>query len=117
MNTHIKSYRAAISYAYKVALSSTFLSLAAGYVMSQFLLPDEKASFVNELANDEILLETKFSPTICIGHEAIYHAVQVVLEVTVLATGFYAVFGIPNNSRYSSFIFCHANPNTSPAHT
>ena len=59
--THVKSYRAAF-YAYKIALFSTLSSLAAGYVTPQCLLPDQLASIVKELANDEILLGTKFFP-------------------------------------------------------
>ena len=49
MYTHVKSYRAAF-YAYKIALFSTLSSLAAGYVTTQFLLPDQLASIVKELA-------------------------------------------------------------------
>ena len=57
--THIKSFRAAF-YAYKISLFSTISSLAAGYVTPQFLLPDQLASIVRELANDEILRGTNF---------------------------------------------------------
>ena len=69
--THVKSYRVAF-YAYKIALFSTLSSLAAGYVTPKFLLPDQLASIVKELANDEILRGTKLSPAIRVGHEAIY---------------------------------------------
>ena len=84
--THVKSYRAAI-YAYKEALFSTLSSLAAGYVTPQFLLPDELASIVKELANDEILRGTKLCPAIRVGHEAIFYEIQLVLEVTLLSSG------------------------------
>ena len=59
--TQVKSYRAAF-YAYKIALFSTLSSLAAGYVTPQFLLPDQIASIVKELANDEIYAEQSFLP-------------------------------------------------------
>ena len=59
--THVKSLRAAF-YAYKISLFSTISSLAAGYVTPQFLLPDQLASIVRELANDEILRGTKLFP-------------------------------------------------------
>ena len=59
--THVKSFCAAF-YAYKIALFSTLYSLAAGYVTPQFLLPDQLASIVKELANDEILRRTKLPP-------------------------------------------------------
>ena len=52
--THVKLYRAAF-YACKIALFSTLSSLAAGYVRPQFLLPDQLASIVKKLANDENL--------------------------------------------------------------
>ena len=70
--THVKSYRAAF-YAYKIALFSTLASLAAGYVTPQFFLPEQLASIVKELANDEI--GTKLSPAIRVGHEAIYYEI------------------------------------------
>ena len=75
--THVKSYRAAF-YAYKIALFSTLSSLAAGYVTPQFLLPDQLASIVKELANDEFLRGRKLSPAIHAGHEAIYYEIQLV---------------------------------------
>ena len=61
--THVKLYHAAF-HAYKIALLSTLLSLAAGYVTPQFFLPDQLASIVKELANDEILRRTKLSSAI-----------------------------------------------------
>ena len=82
----MKSYRAAF-YAYKVALFSTLSSLAASYVTPQFLLPDQLASVLKELAIDEILRGTKISPAVRVGHEVIYYEIQLVLEVTLLSSG------------------------------
>ena len=107
--THIKSYRAAF-YAYKIMLFSTISSLAAGYVTPQFLLPDQLASIVKELANDEILRGTKLSPAIRVGHEAIYYEIQLVLEVTFLSSGLSVVLGIPMNSKSSTFDIYLATP-------
>ena len=107
--THVKSYRAAF-YAYKIALFSTLSSLAAGYVTPQFLLPDQLASIVKELANDEILRGTKLSPSIRVGHEAIYYEIQLVLEVTLLSSGLSVVLGIPMNSKSSTFDIYLATP-------
>ena len=107
--THVKSYRAAF-YAYKIALFSTLSSLAAGYVTPQFLLPDQLASIVKELANDEILRGTKLSPAIRVGHEAIYYEIQLVLEVTLLSSGLSVVLGIPMNSKSSTFDIYLATP-------
>ena len=92
--THVKLSGAAF-YAYKIALFSTLSSLAAGYVRPQFLLPDQLASIVKELANDEILRETKLSPAIRVGHEALYYEIQLVLEVTLLSSGLSVFLGIP----------------------
>ena len=64
--THVKLYGAAF-YAYQSALLSTLSSLAGGYVMPHFLLPDQLASIVKELVNDETLRGTKFSAAIGIG--------------------------------------------------
>ena len=107
--THVKSYRAAF-YAYKIALFSTLLSLAAGYVTPQFLLPDQLASIVEELANDEILRGTKLSPAIRVGHEAIYYEIHFVLEVTLLSSGLSVFLGIPMNSKSSIFDIYLATP-------
>ena len=100
--THVISYRAAF-YAYKIALFSTLSSLAAGYVTPQFLLPDQLASIVKKLANDETLRGTKISLAIRVGHEAIYYEIQLVLEVTLLSSGLSVVLGIPMNLKSSTF--------------
>ena len=100
--THVKSYRAAF-YVYKIALFSTLSSLAAGYVTPQFLLPDQLASIVKKLANDEILRGTKLSIAICDGHEAIYYEIQVVSEITLPSTGLSVVLGFPMKSKSSTF--------------
>ena len=109
MYTHLKSYPAAF-YAYKIALFSTLSSLAAGYVTPQFLLPDQQASILTELANDEILRGTKLSPAIRNGHEAIYYEIQLVLEVTFLSSGLSVVLGIPMNSKSPNFDIYLATP-------
>ena len=109
MYTHVKSYRVA-SYAYKVALLSTLSSLAAGYVTPQFPLPDQLASIVKELANDEILRGTKLSPAIRVGHEAIFYEIQQILEVTLLSSGLSVVPGIMMNSKSSTFDIYLATP-------
>ena len=107
--THVKSLRAAF-YAYKISLFSTISSLAAGYVTEQFLLPDQLASIVRELANDEILRGTTLSPAIRVGQEAIYYEIQMVLEVSLLTTGISVVLGVPMNSESSTFNVYHATP-------
>ena len=107
--THVKSYCAAF-HAHKIALFSTLSSLAAGYVTPKFLLPDQLASIVKELANDEILRGTKLSPAIRVGHEAIYYEIQLVLEVILLSSGLSGVLGIPMNSKSSTFDIYLATP-------
>ena len=105
--THIKSHRAAFN-AYKIALFSTLSSLAADFVTPKFLLPVQLASIVKELANDKILRGTMLSPAIRVGHGAIYYAIQLVLEVTLLSIGISVVLGIPMNSKSSIFDFYRA---------
>ena len=97
-------------FAYKIALFSIFSSLTAGYVTPQFLLPDQLASIVIELANDEFLRGTKFSPAIRVGHEAIDHDIQLVLELALLSTGLSVVLGFLMNSKLSNFNIYHATP-------
>ena len=84
--------------------------MAAGYVTPQFLLPDQLASIIKELANDEFLHGTKLSPAVRVGHEAIYYKIQLVLEGTPLSTGILVVLGIPLNSKSSNFDIYHATP-------
>ena len=105
----MKSYRAAF-YAYKIALFCTLSSLATGYVTPQFHIPDQLASIVKELANDEILRGTKLSSASRVGHEAIYYEIQLVLEVTLLSSGLAVVLGIPMNSKSSTFDIYLATP-------
>ena len=109
MYAHVKSYRAAC-YAYKIAFYSTLSSLAAGYVTPQFLFPDQLASIVKELANDEFLRGTKLSPAISVGHEFMYYEIQLVLEVNLLSNGLSIVLGIPMNSKSSTFDIYLATP-------
>ena len=84
----VKTYRTS-SYAYKTALFSTFLSLAAGYVTPQFLFHDQLASILIKLANDEISRGTKLSPATCVGHEAIQCEIQLFLDVILLYLRFH----------------------------
>ena len=107
--THVKTYGAAF-YAYKIALFSTLSSLAAGYVTPQFFLPDQLASIVTELANDEILRGTELSPANRVGHEAIYYEIQLALEVTLLFSRLSVVLGIPMISKSSTFDIYLATP-------
>ena len=79
--THLKAYHAAF-FAYKNSLFSTFWSLAGGYIMPQFLLHQQIAKIVKELADDEIFRETKLSPAISNSFEAIYYEIQLFLEIT-----------------------------------
>ena len=106
---HVKSYPAAF-YAYKIALFSTFSSLAAGYLTPQLLLHDQPASIVTELASDEILRGTKLFPAIHVGHEAISYEIQLVLEATLPSSGLSVVLGIPMNSKSSTFDIYLATP-------
>ena len=107
--THLKSYRAAF-YAYRISLYSTISSLAGGYITPQFLLPQQIAKIVKELADDEVLRGTKLSPAIRPGFEAIYYEIQLVLEVTLIPRGISVILGIPMNSKSSTFDIYHATP-------
>ena len=107
--THLKSYRAAF-YAFRISLFSTISSLAGGYITPQFLLPQQIAQIVTDLANDEVLRGTKLSPAIRPGYEAIYYEIQLVLEVTLLPSGISVILGIPMNSKSSNFDIYHATP-------
>ena len=101
---HIKSYRAAF-FEYKTSLFSTISSLTNGYVTPQILLLSQLTTILNELANDEIMRGTKFSPAIRDGQEAIQYEIQLVLEVTHLPKGIFVVPGFRINSKKLFIIY------------
>ena len=107
--THLKAYRAAF-FAYKISLFSTISSLAGGFITPQFLLPQQIAEIVKELADDEVTRGTKLSLAIRPGFEAIYYEIQLVLEVTLIPRGISVILGIPMNSKSSTFDIYHATP-------
>ena len=107
--THLKAYSAAF-FAYKISLFSTISSLAGGYIMPQFLLPQQIAESVKKLADDEITRGTKLSPAIHPGFAAKYYEIQLVLEVTLIPHGLVVILGIPMNSKSSTFGIYHATP-------
>ena len=107
--THLKAYRAAL-FAYKSSLFSTISSLAGGYITPRFLLPQQIAEIVKELADDEVTRGTKFSPAIRPGFEAIYYEIKHVLKVTLIPRGISVILGIPKNSKSSTFDIYHATP-------
>ena len=102
--THTESY-GAVLYAHKFALFSTILSLAAGYLTRQFLLPSQLATILSEVSSDEIFRWSKLSPAIPAVQEAIYYEIQVVPEVSVLSWGICFVLGIPMNSKKPFSVF------------
>ena len=107
--THSKAYRAAF-FVYKISLFSTTSSLAGGYITPQFLLPQQIAEIVKDLADDKLTRGTKLSPAIRPGFEAIYYEIQLVLEVTLIPRGTSVFLGIPMNSKSSTFDIYHATP-------
>ena len=80
MYTHGKSYR-------------------AGYVTPQFFLPDQAASIVKGLANNEIQHRTKLTSAI---QEAIYYEIEHFSEVNFLSNGLLVVLGIQRKSKSST---------------
>ena len=83
--------------------SSTISSLVGGNSTPHFLLPQQIAEIVNELADDELTRGTKLSPAIRPGFVAIYYEIQLVLEVTLIPRGISVILGIPMNSKFSTF--------------
>ena len=100
--THLKAYRSAfVSYRTNLYLAvSSFLS---GYVTPNFLKPNRPAEIVLELTMEEVHRGRKLTPCIQLGYEATYYGVQIELEVSILASGFTVVLGIPMNSKSATF--------------
>ena len=96
--TRMSNRAAPLFCAYKIALLSNLSSLAASYVTPRFLPPNQPASIVNVLANDEIFHSTILFPAIRVGREAIYHEIQLVSEVS-------SSFQRPFSSSWDSYEF------------
>ena len=107
--THFKTFRAAF-YAYRNNFFSIISSLATGYITPQFLLPNQLATIVQELAAEEFRKGSKLTPAIPSGFEAIYYELQIVLEVTMLPNGISFVLGIPMNSKSATYNVFQAEP-------
>ena len=102
--THIKAYRSAYV-SYRTNLYSAVSSLPSGHVTPNFLTPNCLAEIVYELTMEEIDRGTKQ-----VGYEAMYYEVQIVLEVSILASGISVVLGIPMNSKSTTFNILLAIP-------
>ena len=74
----------------------------------QFSLPDQLASNVTELLNQEILGGTKFCPAIRVGHEANYYQVQ--LWRFQFFCDLLVVLGIRMIPKSSTFLSCNSSP-------
>ena len=107
--THLKTYRSAFV-SYRTNLYSAVLSLSSGYVTPNFLTPNRLAEIVHELTMEEVHRSTKLTPAMQVGHEATYYEVQIVLEVSILASGISVVLGIPMNSKSATFNIFRAVP-------
>ena len=107
--SQLKAYRAAF-FAYKTSLFSIISLLVGGYIKPQFLLPQQFAEIVKDLADDEVTRGTKLSPAIRSGFEAIYYEIQLVREVTLIPRGISVILGIAMNLKFSAFDINHATP-------
>ena len=107
--THFKDFRAAFN-AYRSNFFSIFSSLAKGHITSQFLLPTQLATIVQELAAEEFRKGSKLTLAVPSGFEAIYYELQIVIEVTMLPKGISFVPGIPMNSMSGTYNVFQAEP-------
>ena len=107
--THLKAYRSAFV-SYRTNLYSAVSSLSSGYVTPNFLTPNRLAEILHELTMEEVHRGTKLTPAIQVGYEATYYEVQIVLEVSILASGISVVLGIPMNSKSATFNILRAIP-------
>ena len=107
--TNFKAFLAAF-YAFRNNFFSIILSLATGYITPQFLLPNQLATIVQELAAEEFRKSSKLIPAIPSGFEAIYYELQFVLAVMMLPKGISFVLGIPMNSKSATYNVFHAEP-------
>ena len=107
--THLKAYRSAFVSS-RNNLFSAFSSLSSGHATPNFLTPIHLAEIVHELTMEEVHRGTKLTPAIQVGYEASYYEVQMVLEVTILASSISVVLEIPMNSKSVKFNLLRAIP-------
>ena len=107
--THLKAYRSAFV-SYRTNLYSAVSSFSSGYVTANFLTPNRLAEIAHELTMEEVHRGTKLTPVIQVGYDATYYEVQIVLEVSMLASGISVVLGIPMNSKSATFNILRAIP-------
>ena len=107
--THLKAYRS-LFVSYRTNLFSAVSSLSSGYVTPNFLTPNRLPEIVHELTMEEVHRGTKLTPAIQVGYEATYYEVQIVLQVSILASGISVVLGIPMNSKSATFNILRAIP-------
>ena len=107
--THVKGYRSAFV-SYRTNLYSTVSSLSSGYVTPNILTPNRLAEIVHEFTMEEVHRGTKLTQAIEVGYEATYYEFQILLEVSILASGISVVLGIPMNSKSVTFNILRAIP-------
>ena len=100
--TQFKAFRTAF-YAYRNNLFSIISSLATGHIKTQFLIPTQLTTIVQELAAEVFRKGSKLTPAIPLGFEAIYYELQIALEVTMLPKGISFVLDIPINSKSATY--------------
>ena len=100
--THFKTYRS-VFVSYRTNLYSEVSSISSGYVNPKFLTPNPLAEIVHELTMEEVHRGAKLTPALQVGYEATYYEVQIVLEVSILASGISVVLGIPLISKSATF--------------
>ena len=59
---------------------------------------------------EEVHRGTKLTSAIQVGYEATYYEVQIVVEVSILASGIFVVLGVPMNSKSATFNILRAIP-------
>ena len=111
--THVKTYRSAFV-SYRTNLNSAVPLLSTGYVTPNFLTPSPLNEIVHELTKEEVHRGTKLTPAIQVDYERSYYEVQIVLEVSILASGISVVFGIPMTPNSATFNIRRAIPQYQP---
>ena len=106
---HLKAYRSPFV-PYRTHLYSAVSSLSSGCVTPTFLTPTSKTEINNELSMEEFHCGTKLIPALQVSNEATFYEVQVVSEVSILASGITGVLGIPMNSKSAIFKTLRAIP-------
>ena len=107
--TYLKAYKSALV-SYRTNPYPAVSSLSSNYVSPNLLTPNRLAEIAHELTMEEVHRGTNLTPSIHVVYEATYCEVQIVLEVSSIASGISVLLGKTISSKSAAFKILRALP-------